>query len=76
MLPWINSGNKEESMEAIEKSDANIVCGHLELNGFEVTPGMKFDHGGMEPSVFKKYDRVWSGHFHMKSKHGNVQYLR
>ena len=64
MLPWINAGNSDESMKAIEESDASIVCGHLEMNGFEVTPGMKFDHGGLEPSVFKKYDRVWSGHFH------------
>ena len=75
MLPWINAGNSEESMKAIEESDASIVCGHLELNGFEVTPGMKFDHGGLEPSVFKKYDRVWSGHFHHRSKRGNIQYL-
>jgi len=75
MLPWINAGNREESMEAIENSDANIVCGHLEMNGFEVTPGMKFDHGGLEASIFKKYDRVWSGHFHHRSKRGNVQYL-
>ena len=36
---------------------------------------MKFDHGGLEPSVFKKYDRVWSGHFHHRSTRGNIQYL-
>ena len=75
MLPWINAGNREESMQAIEESEASIVCGHLEMNGFEVTPGMTFDHGGLESSVFEKYDRVWSGHFHHRSKRGNVQYL-
>ena len=75
MLPWINAGNSEESMKAIEESDASIVCGHLEMNGFEVTPGMTYDHGGLEISVFKVYDRVWSGHFHHRSKRGNVQYL-
>ena len=75
MLPWINAGNSEESMKAIEESDASIVCGHLEMNGFEVTPGMTYDHGGLEISVFKDYDRVWSGHFHHRSKRGNVQYL-
>jgi len=62
-------------MKAIEESDASIVCGHLEMNGFEVTPGMTFDHGGLETSVFKNYDRVWSGHFHHRSKRGNIQYL-
>ena len=75
MLPWINTGNRDESLKAIENSDASIVCGHLEMNGFEVTPGMTFDHGGLESSVFKHYDRVWSGHFHHRSKRGNIQYL-
>ena len=41
MLPWINSDNKKESLQSIADSDANIVCGHLEINGFEVTPGMR-----------------------------------
>ena len=36
---------------------------------------MTFDHGGLETSVFKNYDRVWSGHFHHRSTRGNVQYL-
>ena len=72
MLPWINADNKEQSMKAIEESDASIVCGHLEMNGFEVTPGMTFDHGGLEIPVFKDYDRVWSGHFHHRSTRGNI----
>ena len=75
MLPWINSDNKKESLQSIADSDANIICGHLEINGFEVTPGMRFDHGGLDCSIFKKYDRVWSGHFHHRSKIGNIQYL-
>ena len=74
MLPWINSENKEEILRTIEDSDADIVCGHLELTGFEVTPGMRMDHG-MDPAPFKKFDRVWSGHFHHRSKKGNIQYL-
>ena len=75
MLPWINAGNKDISMECLDKSNASICCGHLEIDGFEVTPGMTFDHGGFDPSVFKRFDRVWSGHFHHRSKKGNIQYL-
>ena len=74
MLPWINSENQEEILRTLEDSDADIVCGHLELTGFEVTPGMKMDHG-MDPAPFKRFDRVWSGHYHHKSKKGNIQYL-
>ena len=74
MMPWINSGNKEDCLRKISTSEADIMCGHLECDGFEVTPGMKFE-GGFKVSDFKNFKRVWSGHFHHKSKHGNVQYL-
>ena len=74
MLPWINKENQEDIFRRLETSEADICCGHLELNGFEVTPGMKMDHG-MDPSLFHRFKRVWSGHFHHKSKKGNVQYL-
>ena len=74
MLPWINKENQEEVFGLLERSEADICCGHLELTGFEVTPGMKMDHG-MDPQLFHRFKRVWSGHFHHKSKKGNVQYL-
>ena len=74
MMPWINQENKAECLKLISDSQADIMCGHLECDGFEVTPGMKFD-GGFKVSEFKNFKRVWSGHFHHKSKHGNVQYL-
>ena len=75
MLPWINTENRDDVLKLLETSDADNVCGHLEINGFEVTPGMKFDHGGLEAPVFKNFKRVWSGHFHHRSKKGNIQYL-
>jgi DNA repair exonuclease SbcCD nuclease subunit len=61
-------------LKLLETSDADICCGHLELNGFEVTPGMKMDHG-MDAGLFHRFNRVWSGHFHHRSKKGNIQYL-
>jgi hypothetical protein len=74
MLPWINSENRDDVLKLLETSDADICCGHLELNGFEVTPGMTMDHG-MDAGLFHRFNRVWSGHFHHRSKKGNVQYL-
>ena len=74
MLPWINSGNRNEAIKAIEESNAPVCAGHLEIDGFEVMRGHKFN-GGFSSEQFKKFDRVWSGHFHHKSKHGNIQYL-
>ena len=74
MLPWINKENSDDVLKLLETSEADICCGHLELTGFEITPGMKMDHG-MDPKLFHRFKRVWSGHYHHKSKKGNVQYL-
>ncbi len=74
MLPWINRENQENIFRRLETSEADICCGHLELSGFEITPGMKMDHG-MDPELFHRFKRVWSGHYHHKSTKGNVQYL-
>jgi Calcineurin-like phosphoesterase len=74
MLPWINSENRDLILGLLERVDADVCCGHLELDGFEVTPGMKMDHG-MDPKLFHRFSRVWSGHFHHRSKKGNIQYL-
>ena len=74
MMPWINSSNYEETMRWIEDTSAEIAMGHLELSGFEVTPGNKQEHG-MDPSIFKKFKQVFSGHYHHKSSRGNITYL-
>jgi hypothetical protein len=74
MIPWINSGNYEEVMNFIDETPAKIAMGHLELSGFEVTPGLKMEHG-MDPKTFSKFEKVFSGHFHHKSSKGNITYL-
>ena len=74
MLPWINSENEAETYQHLKQTSAKIVMGHLELNGFEVTPGMLHE-GGMDPDVFIKFKQVFSGHFHHKSRKGNITYL-
>jgi len=73
-IPWINKENQEETFEHLESTNAEIVMGHLELDGFEVTPGLKMEHG-MDPKLFSKFKQVFSGHYHHKSNRGNVTYL-
>lgn len=74
MLPWINRDNYDESMQFIKDTDAPVLMGHLELNGYQVLKNVKFDHG-MDPARFAKFSRVFSGHFHVKQQKGNIDYL-
>lgn len=73
-IPWITSENEETTLTAIDKTTAQVVCGHLELQGFEMHKGQVMEHG-RSASIFKKFDVVYSGHFHHKSLKDNIQYL-
>ena len=74
MLPWINSENFAETKELIDGCDSKIAMGHLEINGFKATRGHMMENG-MDTSVFDKFDRVYSGHFHTRSTDGKIYYL-
>ena len=73
-VPWINPENQEKTFRLIEESDSPCVMGHLELNGFMATRGHFMEHG-MDSDVFDKFDRVYSGHYHMRSNKDNIFYL-
>ena len=73
-MPWINQENEDKVRQHLQNTDSDIVCGHLELNGFTALPGHTF-HGGWDKDVFSKFKRVYSGHFHHQSSKGNVTYL-
>ena len=73
-LPWICDENYDESLRAIAESSASVAMGHLELNGFEAHPGHVMLNG-MDVSMFRKFKKVFSGHYHMKSNRDNIYYL-
>ena len=74
LVPWINKENQEKSFGLIDKSQASVCMGHLELNGFRATPGHMMEHG-MEWSAFKKFKKTYSGHYHCRSNQENIYYL-
>jgi DNA repair exonuclease SbcCD nuclease subunit len=74
MLPWINAENEAESLEFIKTTSAEILCAHLELNGFNVLRTTVFQ-GGMNPALFSKFKAVYTGHFHTKHTKENIHYL-
>jgi len=74
LLPWVCSDNLTRSLGFIKTCKADWLAGHLELNGFDVMKGVQH-HGGMDPSLFDRFEQVISGHFHTKSEKGNIRYL-
>tara|TARA_B100000287_G_scaffold9259_1_gene9141 strand:- start:1078 stop:2118 length:1041 start_codon:yes stop_codon:yes gene_type:complete len=74
LVPWINQENEKISIDAIQKSKAKIVMGHLELNGFQATRGHMMEDG-MDIKVFDKFEKVYSGHYHTRSTDGKIYYL-
>lgn len=73
-LPWICPDNEGDTVKLLEETSAKVVLGHLELEGFRTNPSYVCNHG-RKTDEFDKFDLVMSGHFHTKSKKGNIQYL-
>jgi len=74
MLPWINKQNSETNFDIIKNSNADVVMGHLEVQGMEMMKGQVCSHG-VDKGVFSHFENVYSGHFHHPSRYGNIEYL-
>lgn len=74
LMSWINRENAEEANGFIQTTDADILCGHFEIEGFEMMRGIRCEKG-LKQDAFKRFRHVWSGHFHLRSKQGNIEYI-
>jgi hypothetical protein len=74
LLPWICDDLTETTLHAIDNSTAQIVMGHLEIKGFEMHKG-HLNEQGLDKNLFKRFEKVISGHFHKKSDDGHIYYL-
>jgi len=73
-IPWINSENEMKTMKMISSTKAPVVMGHLELQGFRANTTTIMDQG-MDSNIFKRFKKVFSGHYHTRSDNGTVFYL-
>lgn len=74
LLPWICESNEKLSFELINRNDCDVIFGHLELKGFQLYKGHVMEDG-IDPKIFNKYKKVFSGHYHTKSDNSIVYYL-
>jgi len=74
MMPWICPENYDDSMSELANTNASIVMGHFEIAGFAMQRGMP-SHEGLNRELFKRFNVVFSGHYHHRSNSDNIHYL-
>ena len=73
-MPWICAENYEASVKELKETKSTLCMGHFEIEGFVMHRGM-VSHDGLNKDLFKKFDMVFSGHYHHKSDDGQIYYL-
>lgn len=73
-ISWISPDVRDECIKWLRSTDAKVICGHFEINSFEIVRGVVCSNG-LDPNLFDRFDSVFSGHFHIKSSNGIIQYL-
>jgi len=74
LMPWINNSNYAHAVDCMKSTTAPVMMGHLEISGMMMMRGMANEHG-MDMEMFKRFEHVFSGHFHHKNSKDNIHYL-
>lgn len=74
LVPWINNENYADSVDFLLSANASTCMGHFEIEGALMMPGAVCSHG-LDISYLKRFEKVYSGHFHSKSEVKNCRYL-
>lgn len=77
MVPWVVAETSiyEDYMNYIRSgSKFDLLLGHFEINGFEVSPGITDLHG-IQLKQFSNFNRVFSGHYHLRNTMDQITYL-
>ena len=61
-------------IHAIDKSNAEICMGHLEIKGFEMHGGHVNQHG-LESNIFKRFEKVYQDTFIKNQMMVSIHYL-
>lgn len=74
LVPWIDDTKPQWVYDDIKASPAEIVMGHLAIDGFQMDSG-NISVGGDDRKIYERFDMVFSGHYHHRSRQGNIHYL-
>ena len=72
IVPWLIGDDPKK----LSKVNAKYMFGHLELPHFLMNAKVAMpDHGDIKPDDFRGVENVYSGHFHIRQKQGNITYI-
>ena len=74
LVPWINPDNYADSVEFLLSAEAATCMGHFEIEGAMMNPQVMC-HNGLDHSYLKRFETVYSGHYHHKTALHNIIYL-
>jgi hypothetical protein len=80
---WFNEGNVViapwlcgDDHKRIPKLKGKYLFGHLELPHFKMNAMVEMpDHGEVKVDHFAQFDKVFSGHFHLRQTQRNINYI-
>lgn len=73
IVPWLCEEN-ETDWEKLKCEGTDLIMGHFDIASFPFYQGVESTHG-LPMEDFKMFGQVASGHFHTRSKRGNIEYL-
>ena len=72
IAPWLVGDDHKR----IQKMNAKYMFGHFELPHFKMNAMVEMpDHGELKKEHFGHYDKVFSGHFHLRQVKNNINYI-
>ena len=72
IAPWLVGDDHKR----IQKMSARYMFGHFELPHFKMNAMVEMpDHGEVKAEHFGHYDQVFSGHFHLRQRKNNINYI-
>ncbi len=72
IAPWLVGDDHRR----IQKMSAQYMFGHFELPHFKMNAMVEMpDHGEVKIEHFGHYDQVFSGHFHLRQRKNNINYI-
>lgn len=74
VLPWITKHDEKYVESLLVNNNYDYCFGHLEINNFEMIRGV-VEKDGLKQSLFANVGKVYSGHFHLRRKADNIDYV-